>query len=334
MNKKILGMGNAVLDIVSSVSDDFLASANLTKGAMTLVDQNVSDKILKEINPIKKDSGGSVANTMVGISLLGLNSFFCGKVRDDELGNEFISDMEKTKTKFLCKQSTQGLPTARCIVFVSPDGERSMQTFLGASTTLGKEDIKSDFFNDIDYLLIEGYLWSSESAREAIYKAIEIAKIKKIKIVFSLSDPNLVKMYRDDFLKLLKSEINILIGNEHEFKELLGNDNLLNFLKTQTVEILLKTMGDKGVEVVDSEGSEIIPSFQVESVLDTTGAGDAFLSGMIYQLLNKKQNYNYEEVSKMIKFSSVCCYLTCLKSGAISSQPTLEEVELFLNESF
>ena len=119
-----------------------------------------------------------------------------------------------------------------------------MQTFLGASTTLGKEDINLIFFNDIDYLLIEGYLWSSETAREAIYKAIEIAKLKKIKIVFSLSDPNLVKMYKDDFLELLKSEINILIGNEHEFKELLGNNNLLNFLKTK-YRYLLKTMGNK-----------------------------------------------------------------------------------------
>ena len=142
MTKKIIGMGNAVLDILASVSDEFLKSKNLSKGSMTLVDQEVSNSILKEINQPKKDSGGSVANTMVGISLLGLNSYFCGKVRDDKLGDEFISDMEKTKTKFLCKQSTQGLPTARCIVFVSPDGERSIQTFLGASTTLGEEDIK------------------------------------------------------------------------------------------------------------------------------------------------------------------------------------------------
>ncbi len=320
MNKKILGMGNAVLDIVSPVSDDFLATTNLTKGSMTLVDQKVSDKILKEINPIKKDSGGSVANTIVGISLLGLNSYFCGKVRNDKLGDEFISDMEKTKTKFLCKQSTEGLPTARCIVFVSPDGERSMQTFLGASTTLGKEDIKSDFFNDISYLLIEGYLWSSETAREAIFKAIEIAKLNNIKTVFSLSDPNLVKMYKKDFLKLLKSEINILIGNEHEFKELLGNDNLSNFLKKQNVDILLKTMGDRGVEVVDSNGSEIIPSFDVKSVLDTTGAGDMFAAGFLFKLLTG------ESTKKSASFGCKVASLIIQQYGARLTDEVLREL--------
>ena len=320
MNKKILGMGNAVLDIVSPVSDDFLATTNLTKGSMTLVDQKVSDKILKEINPIKKDSGGSVANTMVGISLLGLNSYFCGKVRNDKLGNEFISDMEKSNTKFLCKQSTEGLPTARCIVFVSPDGERSMQTFLGASTTLGKEDIKSGFFNDISYLLIEGYLWSSESAREAIFKAIEIAKLNNIKIVFSLSDPNLVRMYKQDFLKLLKSEINILIGNEHEFRELLGNDNLSNFLEIQNVDILLKTMGDKGVEVVDSDGAEIIPSFAVKSVLDTTGAGDMFAAGFLFKLLTG------ESAKKSASFGCKVASLIIQQYGARLTEEVLNKL--------
>ncbi len=320
MNKKILGMGNAVLDIVSPVSDDFLATTNLTKGSMTLVDQKVSDKILKEINPIKKDSGGSVANTMVGISLLGLNSYFCGKVRNDKLGDDFIFDMEKTKTKFLCEQSTEGLPTARCIVFVSPDGERSMQTFLGASTTLGKEDIKSGFFNDISYLLIEGYLWSSESAREAIFKAIEIAKLNNIKIVFSLSDPNLVRMYKQDFLKLLKSEINILIGNEHEFRELLGNDNLSNFLEIQNVDILLKTMGDKGVEVVDSDGAEIIPSFAVKSVLDTTGAGDMFAAGFLFKLLRG------ESAKKSASFGCKVASLIIQQYGARLTEEVLNKL--------
>ena len=321
MNKKILGMGNAVLDIVSPVSDDFLATTDLTKGSMTLVDQKVSDKILKEINPIKKDSGGSVANTIVGISLLGLNSYFCGKVRNDKLGDEFISDMEKTKTKFLCKQSTKGLPTARCIVFVSPDGERSMQTFLGASTTLGKEDIKSDFFNDISYLLIEGYLWSSETAREAIFKAIEIAKLNNIKIILSLSDPNLVKMYKKDFLELLKSEINILIGNEHEFKELLGDDNLSNILKKQNIDILLKTMGDRGVEVVDSNGSEIIPSFNVKSVLDTTGAGDMFAAGFLFKLLTG------ESTKKSASFGCKVASLIIQQYGARLTEEVLRELQ-------
>ena len=207
--KKILGMGNAVLDIVAPVSDKFLELTNMDKGSMTLVDQETSDNVLTRISPIKKDSGGSVANSMVGISLLGLESQFCGKVKNDQLGNEFVSDMKKTNTKFLCKQSSDGLPTARCIVFVTPDGERSMQTFLGASTTLGQEDIDPSFFNEIDYLLIEGYLWSSKTAREAINKALEIAESKNIKVIFSLSDSNLVKMFRSDFIKLIKSNINI-----------------------------------------------------------------------------------------------------------------------------
>ena len=126
--------------------------------------------------------------------------------------------MEETNTNFLCSQSSKGLPTARCVIFVTPDGERSMQTFLGASTTLDADDIKEVFFEDIEYLMIEGYLWSSDSARKAIKKAVDFAINKGVKIVFSLSDVNLVKMFKEDFTKFIKSYVHILIGNENEYK--------------------------------------------------------------------------------------------------------------------
>ena len=151
---------------------------------MALVAQEESDKLLSEINFIKKDSGGSVANTLAAISLFGGDSYFCGKVKNDDLGKVFVQSMEKVGTKFLCEMANTGLPTARCIVMVTSDGERTMQTFLGASTTLEKDDITNSFFDEIDYILIEGYLWSSPSAREAIKKSVNISKEKSLKLFF------------------------------------------------------------------------------------------------------------------------------------------------------
>ena len=171
MSKKILGMGNAVLDILAEAKEEDIKKNNLKKGTMALVAQEESDKLLNEINFIKKDSGGSVANTLAAISLFGGDSYFCGKVKNDDLGKVFVQSMEKVGTKFLCQMANNGLPTARCIVMVTSDGERTMQTFLGASTTLEKDDLTNSFFDEIDYILIEGYLWSSPSAREAIKKA-------------------------------------------------------------------------------------------------------------------------------------------------------------------
>ena len=149
MTKKIIGMGNAVLDILTKVENNFIDENNLSKGTMAIVSQDESQKILDKIEIIKTDSGGSVANTISTISLLGLESSFCGKVMNDKLGNDFENKMTESGTNFLCDKSNSGLPTARCIVFVTPDGERTMQTFLGASTTLSGFDIKEEYFKNL-----------------------------------------------------------------------------------------------------------------------------------------------------------------------------------------
>ena len=288
MVKKVLGMGNAVLDILVETSDSYLQKNNLSKGSMILVDQEESDKIVNDVTPTKKDSGGSVANSMVGISILGGSASFCGKVKNDELGQDFEKRMQITGTQFLCTKSDSGLPTARCLVLVTPDGERTMQTFLGASTTLSESDIEEDFFNDVKFLFVEGYLWSSQSAQNAIRKAVELSKRKDIKVVFSLSDPGLTKMYADDFTSFIDNSVDILIGNESEFCEIFQSTNTDSISKqiSKMVEIGFMTQGKNGATLFENNQFDKIKTPLVNDVVDTTGAGDMFAAGTLFKLQN------------------------------------------------
>ena len=289
MVKKVLGMGNAVLDILVETSDSYLQKNNLSKGSMILVDQEESDKIVNDVTPTKKDSGGSVANSMVGISVLGGSASFCGKVKNDELGQDFEKKMQITGTEFLCTKSDSGLPTARCLVLVTPDGERTMQTFLGASTTLNESDIEEDFFDDVKFLFVEGYLWSSQSAQNAIMKAVELSKKRDVKIVFSLSDPGLTKMYANDFSSFIDKSVDILIGNESEFYEIFQSTNTDSISKqiSKMVEIGFMTQGKNGATLFENKQFDKIKTPLVNNVVDTTGAGDMFAAGTLFKLQNK-----------------------------------------------
>ncbi len=303
---KILGIGNAVLDILAKISEKDLKKRKLFKGSMSLVEEEESSSLLNQINPIKKDSGGSVANTIVGVSILGGDANFCGKVKNDEIGKIFEENMRTSKVNFLCKKSEIGLPTARCIVLVTPDGERTMQTFLGASTTLDSEDLEESFFDGTSFLIIEGYLWSSPTARKAIEKAIKIAKQKKIKIMFSLSDQNLVKMYKNEFLKIVE-EIDILIGNNDEYKALLNLPNNEEILKKLTKDkcISIMTLGKDGAMAFDTKKVYKVPSFKPSKILDTTGAGDMFASGFLFKInkgesIDEALRYGCKTASRII----------------------------------
>jgi len=294
MVKKVLGMGNAVLDILVETSDSYLQKNNLSKGSMILVDQEESDKIVNDVTPTKKDSGGSVANSMVGISVLGGSASFCGKVKNDELGQDFEKKMQITGTEFLCTKSDSGLPTARCLVLVTPDGERTMQTFLGASTTLNESDIEEDFFDDVKFLFVEGYLWSSQSAQNAIMKAVELSKKREIKIVFSLSDPGLTKMYANDFSSFIDKSVDILIGNESEFYEIFQSTNTDSISKqiSKMVEIGFMTQGKNGATLFENNQFDKIKTPLVNNVVDTTGAGDMFAAGTLFKLQNNSSAHD------------------------------------------
>ena len=321
MTKRIIGMGNAVLDILTKVKNNFIDENNLSKGTMAIVSEGESQEILKKIEMIKTDSGGSVANTISTISLLGLDASFCGKVMDDKLGNDFENKMTESGTNFLCDKSNSGLPTARCIVFVTPDGERTMQTFLGASTTLSAADIREEYFKDQDFLIIEGYLWSSETAREAIAKAVNFCKRYNIKIIFSLSDPNLVKSLKQDFLRFINEDVDILIGNEDEFESLLdSNIQKTKITKNFNLDIAVITKGSEGADFIRHNELTEVMGTKVDSVIDTTGAGDMFAAGFIFKYIN---GYDPKE---SVEFANKLASLIIQKFGARADSEMLNKI--------
>tara|TARA_B100000989_G_scaffold298726_1_gene289451 strand:- start:1323 stop:2273 length:951 start_codon:yes stop_codon:yes gene_type:complete len=289
----ILGMGNAVLDVVVSSSNKDLDALTLEKGQMTIVDQDTSDKILSKFEAVKKSSGGSVANSIYGISYLGGDASFCGCVKNDELGKDFINDIKKSGANFLCYPTNEGPPTARCTIFVTEDGERTMVTFLGASVNLQKNNIKKEYFKNVSILIIEGYLWSSEVARESIKKAISFAKNFNIKVVFSLSDPGLVKSFKNDFIDFIYSDVDVLIGNYLEFQSLLEekNERDLAIKLDELVELAVVTNGEKESRAFQNKEIFRCESLKNIKIIDTTGAGDMFAAGFFFKY-NQKRNIN------------------------------------------
>ncbi|MDC3090943.1 adenosine kinase [Rickettsiales bacterium] len=284
--KKILGMGNAVLDIIFSSDDNEIKDLGLTKGQMSIVDQKTSDKTILGLEVKKKSSGGSVANTIAGIGILGQDVLFCGRVRNDKIGQDFIEDITKSGVEYLCEPANEGPQTAKCLVFVTDDGERTMQTFLGASVNLEASDIKEEYFNNVSILIIEGYLWSSESARNAILKTVEFAKNNNIKVAFSLSDAGLVEAFKQDFREFIKKYVDILIGNESEFFALFNQNNNDELKENvfELVKLAVMTSGSKGAILFNNDNFKTFSSFPNDNILDSTGAGDMFAAGFLFKL--------------------------------------------------
>ena len=283
----IVGIGNAIVDIISHEAEDFLSRHHLVKNSMSLVDEETALAIYKEMHPAVQASGGSAANTMAGIALLGASPGYIGKVKDDELGKFFAHDIEVIGVNHLVKPTSSGPPTARSMVLVTPDGSRTMNTYLGASSTLYTDEINHDEVASADFLYCEGYIWDIETTKKAIRLAISIAKEAGNKVSFTLSDTFCVERHHQEWLELISGPVDVLFGNEAEFLALSGCPTLegaIDWIRGK-VEIACITEAQNGSTIVTTGHTIGIDPHQVDKVVDSTGAGDLYASGFLYGLI-------------------------------------------------
>ena len=287
-SKKILGIGNAIVDVFVKVDDSFLSKNKLIKGSMKLIEKDEFESLKSTIKIEKIEAGGSVANTMAGISYLEGNSSFIGKINSDEFGRIYKKSLEKIKINFPYSEKTENLSTGASIIFITPDSERTMCTYLGISSQLSKDDINEDRIKDHELIFLEGYLWDKGKSEEMFKHVINIAKKNNTKIAMSLSDTFCVTRHRNDFFKLLVNDLNILIGNENEINELMKKNNLLDSIKElkKINKLIVITRGENGSLAIFNNEIINCESVRVQKVVDLTGAGDLFASGFFKEYLD------------------------------------------------
>ncbi|MEX0695273.1 MAG: adenosine kinase [Rhodospirillales bacterium] len=279
----VLGIGNAIVDILVQTPDQFLVENGLEKGAMALVSAEQQSALYAKAGQAIESSGGSAANTMAGIAALGVRAAFAGRVKNDQLGTVFAHDISATGVSFRSAKATEGSPTATCLVLISPDGQRTMQTYLGACVDFCADDLDEAEIAAAGVIYLEGYLWDPAPAREAFFKAAGIAHDAGRKVALSLSDPFCVDRHRDGFLAFIKDHVDILFANEAEILSLFQLDDFAEAAarSRDIVDIAALTRSEQGSVVVSADEMIEVAASPVEKVIDTTGAGDAYAAGFL-----------------------------------------------------
>ena len=282
---KILGIGNAIVDVICKVDDDFISKNGLTKSTMKLIfDESEFQSLLKNLKIEKTVSGGSVANSIVGLSQLGNEVGFIGKVSDDELGEKYEEGLKQENVKYFYDKKKETLPTGTCLILVTPDSERTMCTFLGTAGKINEGDVSSDAVKRSEIILLEGYLWDEGDPKKAFEKAIQSAN----KVAMSLSDQFCVDRHKPHFLELVKNKLDITFANEQEIMSLIDAknfDDVITFSKSLSKTVVV-TRGEKGAVAVN--GDEVVECGIKEGlkIVDLTGAGDLFAGGFLHGHVN------------------------------------------------
>ena len=282
---KILGIGNAIVDVICKVEDNFITQNNLTKSTMKLIfDENEFKNLLANLKIEKTVSGGSVANSIVGISQLGNKAGFIGKVSDDDLGSKYEEGLKNEKVEYIYSKKKEKLPTGTCLILVTPDSERTMCTFLGTAGKINESDVSSDAIKNSEIIFLEGYLWDEGEPKKAFDKAINNAN----KVAMSLSDQFCVDRHKPHFLDLVKNKLDITFANEQEITSLIDAKNfedVINFSK-KLGKLIVITRGEKGAIAIKSD--EVVECGVRENlkIVDLTGAGDLFAAGFLHGYVN------------------------------------------------
>jgi fructokinase len=312
MNKKILGIGNAIVDVLAKVDDEFLIKRNLVKSSMKLINKSEFDDLKNNIKIEKIVAGGSVANTMSGIAYLKGSPSFIGKVNSDSFGEMYKKSLEDINVNFSYLEKKENLSTGASIILITPDSERTMCTYLGVSSHLSEGDINEKNIINNELIFLEGYLWDKGISEKMFKNAINIAKKNKVKIAMSLSDIFCVTRHKVDFYNLLKHDLDILIGNENEINELTNQKNLLDSINQlkQLNKLIIITRGENGSLAIKDDEIVNCDSVKVDKITDLTGAGDLFAAGFLKEYLEKS------DIKKCLMTGSILASKIIQKIGA------------------